>query len=90
MSSLIHFPPHRIQEPLREFARVLRPGGGLLVGFFAGATREAFDHAVVTAYRWPVDALAEQLEAAGFDILDTRVRADRGQRPQAAITARAR
>ncbi len=34
--SLIHHEPSTIQRALGEFARVLRPGGGLLLGFFVG------------------------------------------------------
>ncbi|MDF2443234.1 MAG: hypothetical protein JWR01_1437, partial [Subtercola sp.] len=51
-----------------EFARVLRPGGQLLVGFFLGADVAPFDHAIVTAYRWPADLLADELRVSGFDV----------------------
>lgn len=84
--SLIHHSPQDIQTPLAEFARVIRPGGGLLVGFFEGATVEAFDHAVTTAYRWPVADLGQELVRAGFEVIETRTRMDR--RPLGAITAR--
>ncbi|WP_336853847.1 class I SAM-dependent methyltransferase [Sinomonas albida] len=85
--SLIHFSPEEIQEPLTEFARVLRPGGSLLIGFFEGPVIDAFDHAVVTAYRWPTHALEEQLRGAGFETTETRVRSTKAQRSQAAIIA---
>jgi SAM-dependent methyltransferase len=52
--SLIHHEPRFIHIPLTEFARVLRPGGGLLLGFFEGSGIEKFDHAVLDAYKWPV------------------------------------
>ncbi|WP_396045393.1 class I SAM-dependent methyltransferase [Aeromicrobium sp. UC242_57] len=53
--SLIHHEPDAIGLPLTEFARVIQPGGGLLIGYFEGATVEKFDHAVTAAYRWPAD-----------------------------------
>ena len=86
--SLIHHEPSTIQVPLREFHRVLRPGGELLIGFFEGPALEQFDHAVAPAYRWPVSALSEELDAAGFDIIETHTRTTLNQRPHAAIDAR--
>jgi SAM-dependent methyltransferase len=47
--SLIHHEPSGIRRPLDEFARVVRPGGHLLVGFFLGDALEPFDHAIATA-----------------------------------------
>lgn len=88
--SLVHHAPDVIGEPLREIARVLRPGGRLLVGFFEAPTLEPFDHAVVTAWRWPVAELAVRLEAAGLTVLDTTTRADPGSRPHAALIAERR
>ncbi|PPF68607.1 SAM-dependent methyltransferase [Clavibacter michiganensis] len=88
--SLIHHEPSTIRGALDEFARVLRPDGRLLVGFFPGARLEAFDHAVVTAYRWPTDLLAHELVAAGFEVVETHTRtgSGAGSRPHAAISAR--
>lgn len=88
--SLIHAAPETIPVLLEEFARALRPGGTLLVGFFRGARVEPFEHAVVRAWFWPVDVLAARLELAGFDIVETHARTDPGQRPHAAILARRR
>ena len=88
--SLIHYEPDAIGIPLREFARALEPGGSLLVGFFEGAVVEQFAHAVTPAYRWPVDDLAAELSAAGFDVVESHVRKVAGQRPVAAIAARRR
>lgn len=90
--SLVHHEPATLGRPLAELARVLRPGGRLLVGFFVGDALEPFDHAVVTAWRWPADRLAEELRAAGFDVLETHVRRgpDDGPRPHGAIVARLR
>ncbi|MDN4597269.1 class I SAM-dependent methyltransferase [Leifsonia virtsii] len=88
--SLIHREPDDIRAPLREFARVLRPGAGLLVGFFTWPTLERFPHAVVDGYRWPVPLLASEVEAAGFDVVETYERTQSGARPQGAIVARRR
>ena len=85
--SLIHHHPQDIATPLAEFARVIRPGGGLLVGFFEGASVEAFDHAATTGYRWPVAELAQVLVTAGFDVIETHTRTGSGYRPHGAITA---
>jgi SAM-dependent methyltransferase len=86
--SLIHHEPHTIRVPLAEFHRALAPGGSILVGFFEGPVVERFDHAVIPAYRWPVEALSAEFEAAGFDVLESHVRKTVGQRPQAALVAR--
>ena len=88
--SLIHHHPSALSRPLAEFARVLRPGGTLLVGFFTGPGVEAFDHAITTAYRWPAEALADELRAAGFEVLETHTRTGQapGPRPHGAILAR--
>jgi SAM-dependent methyltransferase len=88
--SLIHHEPGTIHRPLAEFARVLRPGGGLLLGFFIGPVVEAFDHAIVTAYRWSPEALSEELGRAGFEVIETHTRTGirSKPRPHGAILAR--
>ncbi|MFL0361220.1 class I SAM-dependent methyltransferase [Curtobacterium flaccumfaciens] len=85
--SVMHHEPSRIGGPLAEFRRVLTPGGGLLLGFFEGDAVEAFDHAVVTAYRWPVASLVALLDEAGFDVVDVHTRTDPGHRPHGTISA---
>jgi SAM-dependent methyltransferase len=85
--SLIHHGPERIGVPVAEIARVLRPGGRLLVGFFEGAEMEPFDHAVTTAHRWPVAAMERVLVAAGFVVEGSVRRAEAGQRPHGAVSA---
>lgn len=85
--SLIHTEPTLIDAALTEFARSLRPGGGLALGFFEGAQLEPFDHAVTTAYFWPLDVLAARVEACGFSIATTGRRNDPGVRTQGFITA---
>lgn len=66
--SVIHAPPRDLPSYLAEFRRVLAPGGHLLLAFFesAGEPVTPFDHKVTTAYRWPVDELAELADEAGF------------------------
>lgn len=85
--SLIHYDPTSIQVPLRELARALRPNGSLLAGFFVGPSVQAFDHAVMTAYYWPISALAAELESAGFEVSETHTRTGAGYRPHGAVIA---
>jgi len=89
--STIHLPPDELDGALARLRRVLAPGGVLVAGFFDsedGVT--SFDHAVVTAYRWPVDVFAEHLLAAGFVELERRQHRveDRPDRRYAAVAAR--
>jgi len=88
--SLIHVEPESILVPLREFARAVRPGGTVLIGFLEGPAVEEYAHAVLTAYLWSVDDLATQLNTAGFDLVESHVRKTTGQRSQGAIVARRR
>lgn len=85
--SLIHLPPDAIGPALNEFARALRVDGGLALGFFEGPRVEPFDHAVTTAYRWPLDVLAGRIEAAGFTVTRASVRTPPGRRRQGLILA---
>ena len=85
--SLIHTAPEAIDAPLAEFGRCVRPGGGLALGFFAGARLEPFEHAVTTAYFWPIDLLAAHVEAAGFTVSRTSTRSEPGTRPHGALLA---
>lgn len=85
--SLIHHHPDEIDAALSEFARVLRIGGSVLIGFFEGPVVEPFDHAVVRAYRWSVDELSSRLRSAGFDVSASYRRHDAGSRPHGALVA---
>ncbi len=89
--STIHVPPHELDGVLAGFHRLLVPSGVLVAGFFdSDDTVAAFDHAVVTAYRWPADVFAAHLVAAGFEQVQ-RVQhrlPDRPDRRYAAIAAR--
>jgi SAM-dependent methyltransferase len=84
----IHHQPDDLPAVFGEFARVIRPGGGLLVGFFESHNLEPFGHTVTQAYRWPVRQLRELIEAAGFDVLETHTRTEEDVRPHGAIVAR--
>lgn len=85
--SLIHSTPTEVDDALTEFARCIRPGGGLLLGFFAGEEYQPFPHPVSDAYFWPVDALATRVEAAGFAITHATTHEYVGVRLQGEIIA---
>ncbi|UPL12687.1 class I SAM-dependent methyltransferase [Microbacterium sufflavum] len=90
--SLIHTPPTEVPAALAEFARVLAPGGRLLLGFFDGEPRAPFDHAITTAYFWSAEALTPLLAAAGLEVEETETRArvpgEASTRPHGALIAR--
>lgn len=86
--SLIHLPPQDLDEVLAEFRRVMTPAGTLVVGFFDGDEVAAFDHKVVTAYRWPADEFSARLARAGFKEVERERRPSDGtHRPYASIAA---
>ena len=88
--SLIHLPPDDLDGVLAELRRAMAPAGTLVVGFFDGDEVSAFEHKVLTAYYWPVDAFAERLHQAGFTEIERQQRrgvAEPGHRPHAAIAA---
>lgn len=90
--STIHLPPDDLDGVLAGFRRLLVTGGSLVIGFFDSEDVVApFDHAVLTAYRWPVDAFSERLTAAGFTEVQRERRRfpERPDRRYAAIAARA-
>jgi SAM-dependent methyltransferase len=84
--SLIHLPPQRLDGVLAGFRRVMAPAGTLVIAVFDGDEVAAFDHKVVTAYRWPVDELSDRLTRAGFTEIERLRRSGEG-RPHAAIAA---
>ena len=90
--STIHVPPAELDGVLAGFRRLLAPGGVLVVGFFdSGNGVAAFDHAVTTAWRWPVDEYARRLAAAGFVEVERQQQRHptRADRRYAAIAAHA-
>jgi ubiquinone/menaquinone biosynthesis C-methylase UbiE len=78
--SIIYTPPGRLGEAFDELARVLIPGGHLLLAFQAEAEPVHREHAFgthlpLTSYRHSVQAVADTLEGAGFKICTTALRA---------------
>lgn len=66
--SVIHAAPDDLPSYFAEFARVVRPGGHLLLAFFeaVGEPVTRYGHTVTPAYRWPADALSALAAGAGF------------------------
>ena len=85
--SLIHADPTEVPDLLGAFARALRPGGRLLLGFFSGPRLEPFDHRVVTAWAWPAADMIRAAETAGLEVLDRHERAAPNGRVNAAVVA---
>ncbi|PPG31279.1 class I SAM-dependent methyltransferase [Pseudoclavibacter sp. RFBB5] len=85
--SLIHTEPSGLPVALAELASCIRPGGGLLLGFFEGSVVEPFGHTVATAFTWPIADLARLLDDAGFIVEQAHARTDAGARPHGAIVA---
>jgi SAM-dependent methyltransferase len=69
-SSIIHLPPALLPAAVAEFARVLGPGGWLLLSFSTTdgpePPHEHYDHRVTAAYRWWPDHVVSLLQAAGI------------------------
>ncbi|GAA0582408.1 class I SAM-dependent methyltransferase [Paractinoplanes ferrugineus] len=90
--STIHLPPPELDRMLTSFRDVLAPGGKVVLGFFDSDDGvAAFDHKVITAYRWPVDEFSARLARAGFTELQClrQQPPDRPDRKYAAIAASA-
>ncbi|GIH15214.1 class I SAM-dependent methyltransferase [Rugosimonospora africana] len=86
--SLIHLSPQDVDGVLAEFRRVIAPAGTLVLGLFDGDEVAAFDHKVMTAYRWPFDEFSERLTRAGFtEVERLRRPGDGTRRPHGAIAA---
>ncbi|MEZ7755897.1 class I SAM-dependent methyltransferase [Microbacterium paraoxydans] len=89
--SVVHTPPAELPEVFAEFARVLAPGGSLLLGYFVGEPRVIFPHAVAPAFFWTAEALSPLLAAAGLELQwsETRERepGEISSRPHGALRA---
>jgi SAM-dependent methyltransferase len=98
--SLIHIPPADRPAVLAGFARAVRPGGYLLLGFQVGTDihhrSEAWGKEIsLDFHRLDPDAVVDLLAAAGFELVSRSVRApERGSTaalvPQACLIARRR
>jgi ubiquinone/menaquinone biosynthesis C-methylase UbiE len=69
--SLIHTPPDLLPAVLVEFARVIEPGGPLLIAAQISDSPgdegwTPYDHRASPAYVWSLDALTERLRAHDF------------------------
>lgn len=85
--SLIHVEPALIDIALTEFARSLRPAGSLAIGFFTGPALQPFQHAVSTAYYWPVELLSMRVTDCGFNVTTVQTRSDPDVRAHGLIIA---
>ncbi|MFD7551873.1 class I SAM-dependent DNA methyltransferase [Streptomyces sp. NPDC059578] len=77
--STIHVPDDHLPRALAEFARVLAPGGQLLLGFQSGTVplrlSEAYGHPVALDFhRRTPERMAELLTAAGLSVRSTTLR----------------
>lgn len=72
--SLIHMPPSCLGDVFEEWMQVLEPGAPVLMSFFGSSSADAhgapFDHKVVTAYELFPATIAQQLQDAGFTVVE--------------------
>lgn len=85
--SVIHTPPADRPAVFRELARVLAPGGHLVVAFQVGDECVHLEHAYghdlsLDAYRLDPDAIAAELTAAGLPVTARLVRDPVAPEPQ--------
>jgi len=93
--SIIYTPLDGLDAAFDELARVLRPGGFLLLAFQTGGTpvhrEDAFGtHLPLTSYRHGVHEVTDRLERSGFRICTTTLRAptlDHETTPQGFVIA---
>ncbi|MFC4017302.1 class I SAM-dependent DNA methyltransferase [Micromonospora sp. GCM10011542] len=69
--SLVHTPPEQLPAAFAEFARVLAPGGHLLIAFKVGDERRELTHAYghdvsLDVYWVPMDLVADLVARAGL------------------------
>jgi SAM-dependent methyltransferase len=78
--SIMYTPQHQLVEGFEELARVLIPGGHLLLAFQTGGEplhrEDAFGSGLpLTSYRHSVNDVVGRLEGSGFRISSTLIRA---------------
>ena len=95
--SIIHTPPTELALAFTELARVLQPGGDLLLAFQSGDNQAVTKHdaygsgSTLTNYRHSTTQVAELLLAANIEVSTTVVRQpiyDHESTPQAFLFAR--
>ncbi|WP_328929301.1 methyltransferase domain-containing protein [Streptomyces sp. NBC_00190] len=93
--STVHTPPSRLPTLFAEFARVLAPGGYVLIGFKAGDRKIRLEHAYghpvdLDVYWTPPDLIAGLLAGAGLAEVGRLVREPDGDEkgPQGFLLAR--
>ncbi|MET9885445.1 methyltransferase domain-containing protein [Streptomyces sp. NPDC006430] len=93
--STVHTPPGELRPLFEEFARVLAPGGHLLIAFKVGDERVRLEHAYghpvdLDVYWTPPELIAELLSGAGLVEVARLVRQPAGQEksPQGFLLAR--
>jgi SAM-dependent methyltransferase len=93
--SIIHTPPERLAGVFQEFARVISPGGYLLLSFQMGDEPRHITHAYgheidLDAFRLNPDQIVTMLDDAGLTVGNQLVRApDESEKtPQAFLLAR--
>ncbi|MFD8792527.1 class I SAM-dependent methyltransferase [Streptomyces vinaceus] len=93
----VHTPPGELPALFEEFARVLAPGGHLLIAFEAGDEKVRLEHAYghpvgLDVYRTPPELIAGLLAGAGLEEVARQVRRPAGdeESPRAFLLARRR
>ena len=89
--SIIHTPTSELEEMFAEFARVLRPGGHLLVGFHVGDGSRRFSKPCgrqvdLDAYDHEPDVVADLVVDAGFAVHARLLRAAEGREPRSQVS----
>ncbi|AND17959.1 class I SAM-dependent methyltransferase [Rathayibacter tritici] len=85
--SLIHLPPAELPPAVAALAERLRPGGGLIIGFFEGPRTEVFAHAVAPAWFHPLAAMRALAEQAGLEVTHALRRSAPGTRDHGELIA---
>jgi SAM-dependent methyltransferase len=63
--SLIHLAPSEIDHALADLRRAIADDGVLVTGCFTNDQVGAFDHKVLTAYRWPIEEFVQRWTGRG-------------------------
>lgn len=86
--SMIHCEQASVEAKLKQFKRLIRAEGSLLLGFFTGPAWHQFPHAIATAFYWDVEETCNSLSDLGFRVDEVHTRSSQHHRDHAAIVAR--